>query len=183
MKKNECLVIFLVMILSVVFFTVSCAKEATQAEPTQTAEPEASNEPVQAAEENPQAETDQPAAAAADSGEADKQAFMAEKVFFEFDSALLTDQARQILLQKADFLRSRADLTVTVEGHCDERGTEAYNMALGQRRAESVKSFLADMGIRVDRLNTISYGEEQPAVLGSNESAWAQNRRSQFVIE
>jgi len=180
MKKNEWLVISLVMVLSVVFFTVSCAKEATQSQPAQTAAPEASNEPVQAADENPQAETTQTPSG---SDDADMQAFMDEKVFFEFDSALLTPESMQILSRKADFLRAHSGLTVTVEGHCDDRGTEAYNFALGQRRADSVKNFLADLGIRADRLNTISYGEEHPAVLGSNESAWAKNRRSQFVIE
>ena len=180
MRRSKWLVIALLMILPVVFFSVSCAKEVTQAQPTQAADPEASDMSAQTTEENQQAETPQ---AASNTGETDNMAFMAEKVYFEFDSALLTEQARRILSSKADFLRTHSDLTVIVEGHCDDRGTGAYNIALGQRRAESVKTFLVDLGIRNDRLNTISYGEERPTVLGSNESAWAQNRRSQFVIE
>ena len=71
---------------------------------------------------------------------------------------------------------------MTVEGHCDERGTAAYNLALGQRRAESAKRFLVDLGISTDRLETISYGEERPVATGHNETSWGYNRRAQFVI-
>jgi peptidoglycan-associated lipoprotein len=71
---------------------------------------------------------------------------------------------------------------VTVEGHCDERGTEAYNIALGERRAESVKNFLVDMGISANRLKTISYGEERPIAMGQDEASWAKNRRAQFMV-
>jgi peptidoglycan-associated lipoprotein len=71
---------------------------------------------------------------------------------------------------------------VTVEGHCDERGTDGYNKALGERRAEAVKEFLVTLGISSNRLNTISYGEERPIAMGQNEASWAKNRRAQFVI-
>jgi len=71
---------------------------------------------------------------------------------------------------------------VTDEGHCDNRGTEAYNIALGERRAESVKSFLVDMGIGANRLKTISYGEERPIAMGQDEASWAKNRRAQFMV-
>jgi peptidoglycan-associated lipoprotein len=180
MRKNDWLAFAMVMILTAACFTISCAKEVTQSQPSQPPAPEAQNAQVKPAEESQPAETPQ---AAVGSGEAGRSAFMDEKIYFEFDSALLSGQARQILIGKADYLRSNSNLTVTVQGHCDERGTEAYNMALGQRRAESVKTFLVDLGILTDRLSTISYGEEQPAVPGSNESAWGQNRRVQFVID
>jgi len=78
-------------------------------------------------------------------------------------------------------LRTHSEIMITVEGHCDERGTDAYNIALGERRAEAVKNFLVDLGISANRLNTISYGEERPIVLGQNESSWAKNRRAQLV--
>jgi len=71
---------------------------------------------------------------------------------------------------------------VTVEGYCDDRGTDAYNMALGKRRAESVRDFLVNLGIGRNRLNAVSYGEQRPIAMGQNENAWAQNRRAQFVI-
>jgi peptidoglycan-associated lipoprotein len=73
--------------------------------------------------------------------------------------------------------------TVTIEGHCDERGTTEYNMALGEARAKSAASYLKQAGIAADRMSTVSFGEEKPAVIGSNESAWAQNRRAQFELE
>ena len=109
-------------------------------------------------------------------------AFVGENIHFAFDSSLLSDQARQILIGKAEYLRTNPDITVTVEGHCDDRGTNAYNIALGERRAESVKMFLVDLGIGTNRLNTVTYGEERPIAMAHNEASWAKNRRAQFVI-
>jgi len=109
--------------------------------------------------------------------------FVNENVFFGFDDATLTRQAREILAQKAEWLRSHPDVEVVIEGHCDERGTKEYNMALGQRRAQSIKNFLVNAGIDADRLNTISYGEERPADPRNNEEAWAKNRRGHFRIK
>jgi peptidoglycan-associated lipoprotein len=84
-------------------------------------------------------------------------------------------------MSKAEYLRTDLGVTVTVEGHCDERGTDAYNMTLGERRAESVKNFLVSLGISANRLNTFSYGEERPIAMGQNEASWAKNRRAQFM--
>jgi len=109
-------------------------------------------------------------------------AFVAENIQFATDSSRLSDQARQILTSKAEYLRTNPDITVTVEGYCDDRGTNAYNVALGERRAESVKMFLVDLGIGTNRLNTVSYGEERPIATGHNEDSWAKNRRAQFVV-
>jgi peptidoglycan-associated lipoprotein len=111
-----------------------------------------------------------------------RTAFINESIHFAFDSAVLSDRAQQILHSKADYLRTSPDVTVTVEGHCDERGTDAYNMALGKRRAKSVKNFLVDLGISANRLNTISWGEHRPIAMGKNKASWAKNRRAQFVI-
>jgi len=94
----------------------------------------------------------------------------------------LSDQAQQILNSKADYLSTNPGVEVTVGGHCDDRGTNAYNIALGERRAESAKKYLVDLGISANRLKTISYGEERPIAIGQNEASWFQNRRAQFVI-
>lgn len=100
-----------------------------------------------------------------------------DRVFFGYDRYDLNDEARDLLNRQAQWLKQYGNLTVTVEGHADERGTREYNLALGERRAESVKNYLISMGVDPRRVNTISYGKEQPAVLGANPSAWAQNRR------
>jgi peptidoglycan-associated lipoprotein len=116
-------------------------------------------------------------------GAADKASFENEDVFFTFDSSSLTSQAQDILRKKADFLKARPALKVTIEGHCDERGTNEYNLALGEARAKSAKAFLVDLGISAARVATISYGEERPLAKGHDEESWAKNRRAHFVIE
>ncbi len=105
-----------------------------------------------------------------------------ELVHFEFDSAALTGEAREILQRKAAFLKKHPEVQVTIEGHCDQRGSSDYNLGLGQRRADSVKNYLMDLGIPGNRLATISYGKEQPLDPGLNEEAWAKNRRAHLVI-
>ena len=107
---------------------------------------------------------------------------MREHIHFGFDQYYLTPVAQELLRRQAEWLRANSDVTATIEGHCDERGTPEYNLALGDRRAESVKSFLVDLGIAEKRLATISYGEERPLDPRSNEEAWAKNRRAQFVL-
>ena len=105
-----------------------------------------------------------------------------EDIFFEFDKATLTPEARETLTKNGGWLRTNADVVITIEGHCDERGTNGYNLALGDRRAESVKIFLADLGVDRSRLATVSFGEERPLDRGQGEAAWAQNRRAHFLI-
>jgi peptidoglycan-associated lipoprotein len=109
-------------------------------------------------------------------------AFIEQMIHFDFDSAVLSVHARQILNAKAEYLRANPDVSVTVEGHCDDRGTNSYNMALGNRRAEMVRTYLAYQGIQAHRVETISYGEERPLDKAKNEATWARNRRAQFVI-
>lgn len=101
-----------------------------------------------------------------------------DRVFFGYDRYDLNDEARDLLNRQAQWLNQYSSLSVTIEGHADERGTREYNLALGERRASSVKNYLISMGVDPRRINTISYGKEQPAVLGANPSSWAQNRRS-----
>jgi len=111
-----------------------------------------------------------------------QEAFENKNIHFAFDKSTLTEEARVILKRKATWLKNHPDAKVIVEGHCDERGTEEYNLALGDRRAKSAKNFLVDMGIDSSRLTTISYGEEKPLDPRHNETAWAKNRRAHFRI-
>lgn len=105
-----------------------------------------------------------------------------DRVFFDYDKSDLKPEARRQIERWASFLRTNANATITIEGHCDERGTREYNLALGERRANAAKNFLVSMGIEPRRVATISYGKERPAVNGSNEAAWSQNRRSVAVV-
>ncbi len=115
--------------------------------------------------------------------ELETKAFVNMDIHFAYDSFALTPEAIQILNEKVDYLKKYPNTRILVEGHCDERGTAEYNMALGERRAESAKSYLIRNGIRPDRIDTISYGEEKPIAMGHNEEAWRQNRRAHFVIK
>jgi len=179
MRKSAWLAVSLVMVLAVALFTASCAKKAVQTQPVSTAEPE-----VQAAPDKSAGEADEAGRLIEEQLRADaaETAFVTENVHFAFDSSALSNEARRIIKGKADYLRANPEIKVTVEGHCDDRGTDAYNIALGERRAESVKIFLVDLGIGSHRLNTVSYGKERPIVAGNNEDSWARNRRAQFVI-
>jgi len=103
-------------------------------------------------------------------------------VFFEYDQAELRAEARAILQENGRILKANPDARITLEGHCDERGTEEYNLALGQRRAEVVRAFLTDLGVDASRFSVVSFGEEKPFTAGHGETAWSQNRRAHFVL-
>ncbi len=101
---------------------------------------------------------------------------------FDFDSYALREDARAALDKDAGLLRSNASVNVTVEGHCDERGTAEYNQALGEKRAQAARDYLVAAGISASRLQTVSYGKEQPIDPGHDEAAWAKNRRAQLAV-
>jgi peptidoglycan-associated lipoprotein len=103
--------------------------------------------------------------------------------FFEFDSSMLSTEAQEQLKQNGIWLESNAVKKALVEGHCDERGTSEYNLALGDRRAASVKEFLVRYGVSPSRLETVSFGEERPFASGHNEESWSKNRRAHFVLK
>jgi peptidoglycan-associated lipoprotein len=105
-----------------------------------------------------------------------------DRIFFAFDKSDITPESKATLERQAALFQANPSVTFTVEGHCDERGTREYNLALGERRATSDKNALVALGIQASRIQTISYGKERPAVVGSNEAAWAQNRRAVAVI-
>lgn len=182
----------LVLIIFVGFLTPSCAKKELKSEPVMS-EDEARR---RAEEEARKRELERQQAAVREESLKDEQLreerarfksardmFENEDILFEFDSASLSIEAQEILRKKAEWLRENPKARVTIEGHCDERGTSEYNLALGDRRAYSAKVFLVDLGIEESRLATISYGEERPIDSNSSEEAWAKNRRDHFVIK
>ncbi|MFZ7111238.1 MAG: peptidoglycan-associated lipoprotein Pal [Desulfatiglandales bacterium] len=164
----------------------SCAKKgviseevATPAEPVATPE-----EPVKPVVQPP---TGEERAAALERQRQEQlrreiQAFESGNIYFDFDKSELRPEARAILEKKAAWLNDNPEFSVRIEGHCDERGTNEYNLALGERRANAAMKYLNALGVAGDRMITVSYGEERPAVPGSNEAAWAKNRRDEFKL-
>lgn len=181
----------LVLIIFVGFLAPSCGKKELKSEPVMS-EDEARRK---AEEEARKREQERQAAIREEELKEDqlrteservqsaREMFENEDILFEFDSASLSVEAQEILRAKAAWLRENPRARVMIEGHCDERGTNEYNLALDDRRAFSSKSFLVDLGIADSRLTTISYGEEQPIDSRATEDAWAQNRRAHFVIK
>ncbi len=106
-----------------------------------------------------------------------------ERVHFDFDKYNIRDDAAAVLATKAEVLMQFSGVKLTIEGHCDERGSIEYNLALGQRRADSTVRYLVSLGLSEDMFNAVSYGKERPVAQGSDEDAWQMNRRSEFVIE
>ena len=105
-----------------------------------------------------------------------------DRVFFAFDSFELDADAQELLQDQAAWLKQYNKTSITIEGHCDERGTREYNLALGEKRAQAVKNYLNGLGVGISSLSTISYGKERPTAVGSNEGAWSQNRRSVTAV-
>ena len=121
--------------------------------------------------------------AAAKQTAAEKLIAVGDRVLFDYDSAKLDTSAKILLDAQSRFLRANTDLNFIVEGHCDERGTREYNLALGEQRATAVRDYLVIQGIDPDRIKVISYGKEKPAVIGSNAMAWSKNRRAVTIID
>jgi len=169
MQKKKLIILALMFVIPGLLFSVSCQKKVVDATP----------KPV--VEEKPVVKKEEPAPAPVVVSKV-PDAVMQEDIYFEFDKSTLTPAAQDNLLRKAEWLRENPDATVTIEGNCDERGTNEYNLALGDRRAESAKAFLGDLGIDPGRMTTISYGEERPVDPRHNEEAWAKNRRAHFVV-
>jgi peptidoglycan-associated lipoprotein len=106
-----------------------------------------------------------------------------EAIYFDFDKYVIMPEGREALKRNAEWLQKNAGKKVVVEGNCDERGTNEYNMALGQRRADSAAKYLMDLGIGKDRISTVSYGEEKPLCKEANEACWSKNRRDDFIVK
>jgi len=106
-----------------------------------------------------------------------------EDIRFDFDKSFIREDAKSVLRKVSEYLKKNPGASLLIEGHCDERGTAEYNMALGERRAASAKSYLVSLGVKGGALSTVSFGEEKPADPGHNEEAWAKNRRAHFVLK
>jgi peptidoglycan-associated lipoprotein len=167
MQKKVWVILTLLLVIPAMMATVSCQKKTVAV----------AKEPVVA---------EKPAPPPTPAGPSDEEQMIAmiqqEDVYFEFDKSTLTPVAQETLTRKADLLRKFANLSVTIEGNCDERGTNEYNLALGDRRAESAKAFLVQLGIEASRMTTISYGEERPVCTEHTEECWAKNRHDHFVV-
>ncbi len=142
---------------------------------------------VRRAQEAAQAEAARLAAERAAAAERERRvaaarATLEAMVFFDYDMSAIRDDAAAVLRQKVDILRASPQVRLRIEGHADERGSTEYNLALGNRRAEAVRQFLVGFGLAQDRFEIVSFGEGRPRQQGSNEAAWAQNRRGEFII-
>jgi peptidoglycan-associated lipoprotein len=187
MRKKLWIILALAFIIPGLLFTVSCAKKAVKddAAMAKQAEDEDAMKAKEAAEKARQEELARQRAMEEESMQKQqaRDMFLNDDIHFEFDSSTLTPEAQLTLKKKAEWLQNNPEAMSTIEGHCDERGTSEYNLALGDRRATSAKNFLVDLGISASRLTTISYGEERPIDPGQNEDAWAKNRRCHFTIK
>ncbi len=180
------------MFLSLSVLTASSCRSRRQVPPPQTAPPvETATAPEPTVPvQSPDRDFEPPKAPpedvlSEDIHEADRMARergWIRDAFFAFDASTLDADAQEALQQSATWLRSHPEFRIRVEGHCDERGTEQYNLALGDRRADTAASYLATLGVDRSRIQTVSYGEERPFEEGSNETAWAQNRRAHLVL-
>ncbi len=190
MRKSRAWIFGAIMLAMLLALGVSCAKKqvtmetqemaAEEGAAQQSAEDEAARR--EAEEMRRAREARQREQAASMSEEARRAAFEDENIHFDFDKYVLTPQAMMILDDKAAYLREHSGVRVLVEGHADERGSNEYNLALGDRRANSAKNYLVKSGVAASRITTISYGEEQPLCRQQNESCWSRNRRGQFSV-
>jgi peptidoglycan-associated lipoprotein len=173
MRKTPALILVLALALAGLF-AAGCAKKAVEAPPApppappvvQPVTPEPTTPPV------PETPVPVPSVTAGDFTD----------VFFDLDSYTLRDDAKVALDRAAKLLRDKTDVNVTLEGHCDERGTVEYNQALGEKRANAARDYLVNAGVPAARVQSLSYGKERPFAEGHDESAWAQNRRAHFVL-
>jgi peptidoglycan-associated lipoprotein len=188
MLKKFWIHLALLLVIPGLLFTASCAKKTVKSDATATAVEEQKPTEEAASQEREQQAASEAATQLAEQT-AQREAMMAknmfegENIYFDFDSAALSPVAQGVLSVKADYLRDNPGSQVIIEGHCDERGTPEYNLALGDRRAESAKNFLINLGIDPSRFTSVSYGEESPVDTGHDEEAWAKNRRAKFLIE
>ena len=194
MRKSRAWILGALMLAMLLVLSVSCAKKkvtmeaqpmeegmtAEQAQAQQEAEAEAARREAEMAKKSQSEKQREEAAMMAE--EARKRAFEEEDIHFDFDKYVLTPKAMMILDEKASYLRDHPEVRVLIEGHCDERGTNEYNLALGDRRANSAKNYLVKSGVAESRLTTISYGEEQPLCTEHTESCWWRNRRDHFQV-
>jgi peptidoglycan-associated lipoprotein len=179
----------LVLILALVVFSGACKKAAPVTTPDEAAEqaetPPPPDPPTREVDED--FPSDQEGFGTEDQEPTDihelNRMGVLRTVYFAFDSFDLTPSTQSALRQNADWLMEHRDLAVVVQGHCDERGTIEYNLALGGKRANTVRDYLENLGVDRSRIRVVTYGEERPASTGHGESSWSQNRRAEFLLE
>ena len=179
MNKKVWTNLMVAMLVLGLFMTVSCAKKTVVSDGTaieDQASLEAERERIKAEEMARESALSEAKTAAA------RAQFENQNIHFDFDSAELSPMAKTLLKEKAEWLSANPGVSVVVEGHCDDRGTTEYNIALGEKRALAAKNYLVDLGVSEARLSTVSFGEERPLDSASTEEAYSKNRRAQFVL-
>lgn len=181
MKRTSMKLLLLVLAVSL-FALYGCPKSmeetAVPEEQPKAAEPA----PAPAPAEEPKAAEPAPAPAPEAPREAAAKAEVGlQPIYFDFDQSLIRDDAKAVMKANAEYLKANPKVKIKIEGNCDERGTIEYNQALGQRRAQSAKKYLTNLGIRSSRISLISYGKEKPTCSQGTEDCWQQNRRDDFV--
>lgn len=197
MRKKYWIALALLFIIPGLLFTTSCAKKTVKpasakapatggAAKTADLEKQKAELARQKALEEQRLEQERLAMSSAEARkkveQGERARFEQDHIYFDFDRYNLDPDAQRALKMKAAFMKANPKIKARIEGHCDERGTNEYNLALGDRRANSAKEFLLNLGIAESRLTSISHGEEKPVAMGHNEAAWAKNRRAQFVV-
>ena len=198
MKKEKNILLILLIVIALLFLGLACQRKTQVVRPDRPDEVKSPTVKTQEKEEAMKGETwgekdtykvsdlaseDKPKVLSPEEKlKAEINEFESEPVYFEYDEWDLKPAARENLRKKAVWLDSNPEYSIQISGHCDERGTNEYNLALGDRRAETAKTYLVNLGISEKRIETISYGEERPADLGHNEEAWVKNRRDEFRI-
>lgn len=203
MKKKMWICLMLLLVVPALLLTTSCTTTSTQKESAAAGSTMDADSAAKAKAAADRAKADEEAAARRRAEEeaarieaqklraeeakrdamANAKMFVNEDVYFDFDSSTISAPAQDVLRRKAQYLEANAGANIAIEGHCDDRGTNEYNLALGERRAESAKMFLMDLGIAASRLNTISYGEEHPVDSAQTEEGWAKNRRAHVILQ
>ncbi|HYA01960.1 MAG TPA: peptidoglycan-associated lipoprotein Pal [Syntrophobacteria bacterium] len=177
MRRSTAWMLGSILLVFVMVLGVSCAKKTVTTE----GEPKAAPAPMPAPA--PEAKPAPPAPAAEDKFAVAKKAVEADDIYFDFDKYNLKSEAIKVLDKKVALMRENSQMKVRIEGNCDERGSNEYNLALGDRRANAAKSYMAKAGIAENRLSSISYGEERPVCKEHNETCWAKNRHDHFVVQ
>ena len=166
-----------------VFFLAACSTTPKDTADSSGSGSSTSSSDVSSSEEGTITETSPESASITPGSQEDLIVNVGDRVFFNYDSSDLDSDAQELLQDQVAWLKQYSDVSVIVEGHCDERGTREYNLALGEQRATAVRDYLVIQGIDPDRIKVISYGKEKPAVVGSNSMAWSKNRRAVTIIE
>ena len=188
MSKKK-LALILCLVLTLVVFSPACKKKGAKATPDEETQQQVQTPEPEEPDTTPREEVEQFKAPEPEVRQIDETAAAINQrgelktVYFGYDKDDLTEAARATLRQNANWLKANPQWNVILEGHCDERGTIEYNLALGQRRANAVRSYLASLGVEAARVRTVSYGEERPVDHGHNEAAWAKNRRADSKVE